>query len=129
MAFEVRRRIKGVEITHRDNGGIEKQQGDNDGREQLNRVAMPFQTGKQSPSKYRMARWGLFEQTGEGEGQSVCSSRKFRRVFHLKAGYPSTLLENGCFAQATNHSQSRLGRSLLTAPRSRVGSWRVPGFE
>src|SRR5215831_10848539 len=84
MAFEVRRRIKGVEITHRDNGGIEKQQGDNDGREQLNRVAMPFQTGKQSPSKYRMARWGLFEQTGEGEGQSVCSSRKFRRVFISK---------------------------------------------
>ena len=35
MAFEVRRRIKGVEITHRDNGGIEKQQGDNDGREQF----------------------------------------------------------------------------------------------
>src|SRR5215813_7220044 len=68
MAFEVRRRIKGVEITHRDNGGIEKQQGDNDGREQINRVAMPFQIGKQSPSKYRMARWGLFEQTGEGRG-------------------------------------------------------------
>jgi len=27
---------------------------------------MPFQTGKQGPSKYRTARWGLFEQTGEG---------------------------------------------------------------
>ncbi len=25
---------------------------------------MPFQTGKQTPSKYRTARWGLFEQTG-----------------------------------------------------------------
>jgi hypothetical protein len=52
------------EVAHRGCRRIEKQQEDNGGGEEFEQSCHAVSTGKQSPSKYRRARWGLFERTG-----------------------------------------------------------------